>query len=160
MLRWSGFDAGNGATHAIFAHQPARCTCRRSTRAHPNSCVKPRVGAGSDSPRVTAPSGDVGPALGETPRLLGGIYLNLRLWAHRRRVVAGGHGRSWGPGPSPLGIGQGHQLDSVMGACSRPHHHLEGAAESRAAYDRAIRPAGNTAEAAYLIRRRDRLVGR
>ena len=32
--------------------------------------------------------------------------------------------------------------------------------ESRAAYDRAIRLAGNTAETAYLIRRRDQLAGR
>ncbi len=32
--------------------------------------------------------------------------------------------------------------------------------ESRAAYDRAIRLAGNTAQPAYLIRRRDRVAGR
>ena len=33
-------------------------------------------------------------------------------------------------------------------------------AEARAAYDRAIEPAGNTAEAAYLARRRDELARR
>jgi RNA polymerase sigma-70 factor (ECF subfamily) len=34
-------------------------------------------------------------------------------------------------------------------------HRLGRSEESRAAYDRAIRLAGNTAETAYLIRRRD-----